>query len=131
MHVTILVNGRPAQPGIIPGGSSHYGHYVGKAVIETALGFGWHDEHAAGAAETYDEWYHRSDWAYADHWHDMVEDAERFLDASTEGGVWHSEHGDFRLDAVEDCPRCGWRRWSDPDRQEGLEDCTPDGHLFA
>jgi hypothetical protein len=111
--------------GVISGGSSHFGHYVGKAVVEEALGFGWHDEMARGAVETYDDWYFREDWPHADHWHDMVTEAEEWLNEHTEGGLWHWADGDFRIDATEECPQCGDQRFANPD----AEDTTCGEHL--
>lgn len=101
--------------GVIPGGSAPMGHYVGKAVVQIALDFGMADEMAAGAAETYDDWYHREDWAHADHWHDLVSDSEEWLNEHTEGGLWHWADGDFRFDATQECPDCGDQRFADPD----------------
>jgi hypothetical protein len=103
------------NPGVVPGCSSPLGHYVGLNVVRTALEFGWPDTMAAGAAETYDEWYHREDWAHADHWQDIVTDAEDWLNEHTEGGLWHWDDGDFRFDLTEECPKCGDLRFSDPD----------------
>jgi hypothetical protein len=110
---TIYCNGEVIAPGIIPGGSSPFGHYVSKAVIEQALSLGWADEMARGAVETYDDWHFREDWAHFDHWHDMVTEAEEWLNESTDGGLWHWSDGDFRVDATQECPDCGGQRFFD------------------
>jgi hypothetical protein len=109
--------------GVVSGCSSPNGHYVGLNVVRTALEFGWPDTMAAGAAETYDDWYHREDWAHADHWHDIVDDAEEWLNEHTEGGLWHWADGDFRIDATEECATCGEQRFSDADIADHDQNC--------
>lgn len=103
----MTTNGIPVVPGIVPGGSSPNGHYVGLAVVQTALEFGWADTMAAGAAETYDEHYADEGWPHADHWHDIVDDAEKWLNEHTTGGLWLWTSGDFRLVATTECDKCG------------------------
>jgi hypothetical protein len=122
----IYCNGERITPGVIPGGSSPMGHYASKAVVEEALALGWHDEMARGAVETYEDWYHREDWAHADHWHDLVTEAEEWLNESTDGGMWWWSDGDFRVDATTVCPDCGGTRFADVSLESG-GDC-PD-HL--
>jgi hypothetical protein len=111
-------NGVKCSPGVMSGGSSSFGHYVGKHLVAEALSLGMHDEMAQGAVETYDEWYHREDWAHADHWQTIVDDAEEWLNQHTVGGMWWWHDGEFRLDRTEACHRCGEQRWSDPDWED-------------
>jgi len=106
-------NGVACSPGVMSGGSSSFGHYVGKHLVAEALSLGMHDEMARGAVETYDEWYHRPDWAHADHWQAIVDDTEEWLNQHTVGGLWWWHDGEFRLDRTEACHRCGEQRWSD------------------
>jgi hypothetical protein len=120
---TIYCNGHHITPGVIPGGSSPNGNYVGHAVIQMALSLGWHDEMARGAAETYEEWYHRPDWAHSDHWHDLVTEAEEWLNESTDNGLWHWADGDFRVDVTEECPECEEFRFADPEVRGEVDPC--------
>jgi hypothetical protein len=105
----------PLVCGVPAGCSSPNGHYVGLNVVWTALDLGWQDTMAAAAAETYDEHYADEGWPYADHWHDIVDDAEKWLNEHTTGGLWHWADGDFRLDLTEVCPQCGDQRFADAD----------------
>lgn len=98
--MSITCNGHPINPGVVL--SSPHGHYVSKAVIETALGLGWEDDDAADAVESYDDNYFDQSWRHFEYWYDMVDDAERWLNDNTEGGVWHWFDGDFRVDTDED-----------------------------
>jgi len=119
---TVKVNGQDWETGIPAGCSSPNGHYVGKNVVLTALGAGWQDEDAGEAAAEYDELGGDPLWQYSDAWHDIVQDAEDWLNEHTEGGFWHWSDGDFRLDVpvamearrssfessiVAECPQCG------------------------
>lgn len=122
----VVTNGQDAQPGIPSGCSAPNGHYVGKAVVLTAVEFGWSDVEAHRAATEYDEQCHDLDWRFADTWDDMVEEAETWLNEHTTGGLWHWVDGDFRLDATEVCPDCGEQRFADPD----VEDTACDAHLL-
>jgi hypothetical protein len=128
----IRVNGHPAQPGIPPGCSAPNGHYVGRDVIFTALDFGMPDSWKHGyalAAHQYEEFGGSQEWEYYDSWHDMVTEAEVWLNDHTEGGVWSWSDGDFRLDGVEDCPLCGEQRYSDPLMYYGVDDPCDGDHL--
>jgi hypothetical protein len=110
----ITTNGHPMQPGVMGGMSAPMGHYAGKHMVEHALDLGWHDEMARGAVETYDEWYHREDWAHADHWHDMLAEAEDWLNEQTEGGYYGWQDGDFVLMETMECPFCSALAFADP-----------------
>lgn len=129
----ITCNGWPISPGVISGGSSSNGHHVGRAVIVMALDVGMPDGDDEGhdfgfeqAAREYEDYGNESDWQFADSWHDMVTEAEEWLNMHTASGMWSWSDGDFRVDAVADCPHCGEPRFADPD--VGDEDCAS-GHL--
>lgn len=113
-----LTNGQPMSTGVLVGCGAHSGHFVGKEVVGWALTLGWADTMAAGAHETYDDWYWREDWAHFDHWHDTVHAAEVWLNDNTVGGHYSWFDGDFRLDATEECPHCGGERFTDPDHED-------------
>lgn len=103
----VTVNGRLAEPGIVPGGSSPNGHYVGRAVVYTALEYGWLDPDAEQAANDYHSGYHDPKWKYSETWHEIVSDAEDYLNEVTVHGLWLWTDGDFRLVATATCPDCG------------------------
>lgn len=112
---TFACNGQVLVAGVVSGCSSSAGHYATKHMVAEALSFGWADTMAAGAVETYDDWYWRSDWPHFDHWHEIADDAEQWLNDNTEGGIWHWVDGDFRVDEVGDCILCGEPRFTNPD----------------
>ena len=121
----ISCNGQVCLPGVVSGCSSPNGHYAMKHMVAEALSLGWHDEMAAGAVETYDDHHFREDWPHRDHWHDMVTEAEDWLNDHTDGGMWMWTDGDFRLVRTGECPWCTSTAWAEPAPEQ--RDC-PD-HL--
>lgn len=118
---SVVTNGHTVTCGIYVGGSSHFGHYVNKAVLQAALDCGWQDEEAVQAMQEYDEHYFESTWRFQDTFFDIVQEAEDWLNENTEEGLWSWYEGDFRVDAIDQCPRCGEACYADsninPDTQ--------------
>jgi hypothetical protein len=110
---TVTTNGHIVETGIPVGCASHFGHWVNKGVLQTALDCGWQDEEAVQAMQEYEKRYLDLDWRFQDTFFDLVTEAEEWLNEHTEDGVWSWHEGDFRVDATEPCPHCGADRYLD------------------